>query len=593
MLSCAEKLSVLRSVMKGNGIDFYILPAYDPHFNEDIPGYWQVIKWLTGFSGSAATVIVTPVFAGLWTDSRYFIQAERELAGSGFEFVKIRVDGNNNYLDFIVENIKSGSKLGFDGRTFPVTAFRKLKSRLKEKEVVYVTDFDPLSAIWSDRPPLPGSVAFDHPAVICGMERSVKIELVRGRMSERKVPFHFLARPDEIMWLLNIRGNDLDYSPVILSFALISTDQVLLFADESKIPAKLAYEFDKLGIVILPYEDAADIISSVTDGFKVLADPETLSVSLYECFSEKAVLLEDKTIISDLKAVRNKTEIKNTEEVMIKDGVALTRFFFWLENLPKEGALTEVTLASKILEYRSKQEAFIGPSFETIIAFNENSALPHYTPKSGTEAGIGERGILLIDSGGQYMGGTTDITRTISVGVPTAKQKHDFTLVLKGHIDLADSKFPEGTKGYQLDAFARRPLWENGQNYGHGTGHGVGFCLNVHEGPQSISPAANKTAIRPGMVISNEPAIYRAGEYGIRTENLLLCYEDEITEFGKFLKFDTISLCYIDKSLIDKMLLDREEIRWLDKYHSVVFDKLGSSLSEEEKSWLKEKTAPL
>jgi Xaa-Pro aminopeptidase len=304
-------------------------------------------------------------------------------------------------------------------------------------------------------------------------------------------------------------------------------------------------------------------------------------------------VIEDTSIPARLKAVKNKTEIENISGAMIKDGLALTKFFFWLEKNLGDIPLTEVSLAEKLLDLRSQQEDFLGTSFASIIAFNEHSALPHYNPSEGPAALIGETGILLVDSGGQYFNGTTDITRTISVGLPSEFQKKDFTLILKGHISLALAKFPSGTKGYQLDILARRALWDNGLNYGHGTGHGVGFCLNVHEGPQNISPSANNTIIEPGMLISNEPALYREGEYGIRTENLILCYEDEETEFGQFLRFETMSLCIIDKSLIEVSLLSRIEINWLNSYHSEVFDKLSPYLNKEESVWLKEKTGPI
>jgi len=593
MHSSADKLKQVRSAIQNDGISHFIIYTADPHFNEDLPEYWQVIKWLSGFTGSTATIVVTQNFAGLWTDSRYYIQAERELSGSGFELLKAISGERYGYLDFLDENTSSESVIGIDGRIFSASAFRKLKRRLSGKNLTYVTGYDPITTLWADRPGLPSSVAFDHPVIFCGTDRTARIKEIRDQMSRKDVEFLFLASPEDIMWLLNIRGNDLFYSPLILSFALIDRDQILFFVDENKIPAVLASEFDDLGIVILPYDDVSSIVSQVTSGSRVLVDPETTSVFLYASLSEQAVIVEGKSTPSVLKAIRNKTEIKNTCDTMIKDGIALTKFFIWLENTIGRGDLSELSLAEKILDFRSMQEGFLGPSFETIVAFNANGALPHYTPSSDRNAFIGDRGILLVDSGGQYLGGTTDITRTLSIGTPSQVQKHDFTLVLKGHINLARAKFPEGTRGYQLDAMARIALWEAGLNYGHGTGHGVGFCLNVHEGPQGISPAANMTILLPGMVISNEPAIYREGEYGIRTENLILCFEDEVTEFGKFLKFDTISLCFIDKSLIERSLMSPAEIEWLDTYHSEVYNGLSSFLSDEEKAWLKVKTDPL
>jgi Xaa-Pro aminopeptidase len=593
MSSPIEKLKLLRAVMKERGVDTYIIPSSDPHLGEYIPEHWQVIKWLTGFSGSAAIIIVTDSFAGLWTDSRYFIQAEKQLKGSGFEFVRPGALQRNDFMDFICGNAKPNQKIGIDGRIFSISNFRRLKRRLVDLEVSIDADCDLIAGIWKDRPALPVSVAFDHPVRFSGKERSVKINEVREQMNKQNADYHFLTAVDDIMWLLNIRGNDLQYTPVLLSFALIGKKQILLFIDDSKIPTELASVFDKLGIVIFPYHEVAEIVPAVTEGSSVLLNPVTTSVDLYNSISKKAKIIEDISVPSRLKSIKNKTEILNIGNTMIKDGVALTKFFYWFDSNHGKIPLTENSLAEKLLECRSRQDDFIGPSFKTITAFNENSALPHYSPEEGTGSVIGERGLLLVDSGGQYMGGTTDITRTIPIGIPAPGQKKDFTLILKGHINLALAKFPNGTRGYQLDFIARRAMWGSGLNYSHGTGHGVGYCLNVHEGPQSISPADNKTFIEAGMLTSNEPAIYREGEYGIRIENLIICYEDEETEFGQFLRFDTVSLSYIEKSLIDRSLLDQKEIEWLNSYHQEVYDKVSPFLTNEERIWLKEKTEPL
>jgi Xaa-Pro aminopeptidase len=593
MDSPEKKLTFLRNALKENNIDFFILPSSDPHLGEYIPEHWQIVRWLTGFTGSAATVVITDSFAGLWTDSRYFIQAERQLKNTGFEFVKPRAFQRNDYMDFLYENTRKGNKIGIDGRIFSIAQFRTLERRLKDKEVSIETNCEIIDDLWTDRPELPFSLAFDHPMKFSGKARSVKISEVREQMKIENANYHLLTSNDDIMWLLNIRGSDLNYSPVLMSYALIGEEQILLFVNEAKILPKLASEFDKIGVILLPYEEVNEVIPLVTEGFYVLINPGTTSVSLYNSISKKSKIIERLSIPASLKAIKNKTEIENICNVMIRDGVALTKFFFWFDCNVGRLPMTEKLLSEKLLEFRSFQKDFLGPSFATIAAFNENSALPHYTTEPGSGSEIGERGLLLIDSGGQYMGGTTDITRTIPVGIPSAQQKKDFTLILKGHINLAMAKFPKETRGYQLDFIARRSMWGSGINYAHGTGHGVGYCLNVHEGPQSISPADNKTVIEAGMLTSNEPAIYRDGEYGIRIENLILCYEDEETEFGQFLKFDTVSFCYIEKSLIDRSLLDQKEIDWLNSYHSEVYDKLSPYLTSEEKIWLKEKTEAL
>ena len=474
--------------------------------------------------------------------------------------------------------------------------WRQIEKALWGKETNLVADTDLLSEIWIDRPDMPSSPAFDFPVSHAGKDRKLKIAEVREKMAGMNLEYHLLASPDDIMWLLNIRGRDLKYSPVLFAFAIIGPDQVLLFADELKIPFIMADEFDRSGIVILPYEDTGAVLSSLPEGSSILISPASTSLSLFRSIPAGMKVLEGYTLPGQLKAIKNSVETEHIGRAMIRDGVALARFFFWLEMNKDVVSLTECSLADKLTAFRAEQEGFLGESFQAIVACNGHAALPHYTPEAGTDAAIGSEGILLIDSGGQYLSGTTDITRTVSLGRPTLKQIMDFTVVLRGHIALACVKMPAGTKGIQLDILARMHLWDQGLNYGHGTGHGVGYCLNVHEGPASISPGNSgetRTVIQPGMLISNEPAVYREGEYGIRTENLMLCYEDEETEFGQFLRFETVSLCFIDKKMIDASLLTPAEKDWLNRYHATVYRKLGPWLSKAEEEWLREKTDPL
>lgn len=594
MTSFKEKLALLRVVLKEKKIDAYIIPSTDPHLGEYIPDHWRIIAWLTGFTGSSATVVVTESFAGLWTDSRYYAQAEVQLRDSGFELMRPASPDKTDFIWWIAENIDTGSKIALDGRIFSIEQIRKLKKTLDDTTVSFNFDCDLISVLWTDRPPMPGSHAFDHSTLYCGKERSVKIAEVREKMRIRGVDYHFLTLTDDIMWLLNIRGKDVKYSPLLTSFLIAGEEQIMLFTDENKIPLKLASEFDKLGIVMLPYEETAAILSALSPDSKILINSYTTSYTLYNSIPEGMKIIEDLTIPTCLKTVKNGVEIENIGKVMVKDGVALTRFFYWLERYSGSEPISELSLAAKLNDLRSEQENYLGPSFSTIAAYNKHGALPHYSATPESDFILETDGILLLDSGGQYLDGTTDITRTIAIGEPTAQQKRDFTYVMKGTINLALAKFPAGTKGYQLDILARKALWENGLNYGHGTGHGVGFCLNVHEGPQNIGAGSgSSTIIKPGMLISDEPAIYREGEYGIRIENLILCYEDEETEFGHFLKFDTVSLCYIDKSLIDTSLLDQREIGWLNSYQAEVYDKLSPHLTEQEMLWLKEKTSKL
>lgn len=592
MNSFLSNLDPLQALMKEKNIDVYIIPSTDPHLGEYIPEHWRQIAWLTGFTGSSATVIVTDKFAALWTDSRYYLQAENQLRGSGFTVMKPGPGETKDFIVWLTGNINTGSKIALDGRLYSIDWIRRIENSLMPKNILFDFTCDLISDLWTDRPPMPFSLGYEHSESFCGVARSIKIADVREQMNIKHIDYQLLTSVDDIMWLLNIRGNDIRYSPLLISFAIVGKEQVLLFIDESKVALKIASEFDKLGIVMLPYEETAGILATLPPDSSILLNPATTSSELFNSIQKGVKIIEDLTIPTRLKAVKNKIEIENISNVVVKDGIALTKFFHWLEQNAGQETISELTLGEKLDNLRAEGENYLGPSFSTIVAFNGHGASPHYTATVESDCIIGN-GILLIDSGGQYLDGTTDITRTIVIGKPVTRQKKDFTLVLKGTINLAKAKFPLGTNGYQLDLLARKALWENGLNYGHGTGHGVGFCLNVHEGPHNIGPVAGTdsgTVILPGMLISDEPAIYREGEYGIRIENLILCFEDVETDFGKFLKFDTVSLCYIDKSLIDISLLDQNEIDWLNTYHAKVYQKLSPYLTEEENRWLREKT---
>lgn len=587
------KLTRLRALMKKNDIDAYIIPNTDPHLGEYIPKHWRIVQWLTGFTGSSATVIIGKKFAGLWTDSRYFLQAEEQLSGSGFSMRKLNVPGELSWVEWLAEKMKKGNRIGVDGRIFSIGNLENLKKALDRKKVAIDIGCDLISEVWKERTPMPDSLAFDHQTVFSGKERSIKIGEVREQMIKMGIDSHLLTSVDDIMWLLNIRGKDLEYSPLLISYSIVSQEQVIMFTDEKKIPFKLAMEFDRIGIAILPYDNISTVLSRIKKGSTLLLTQGTTNAFLFNSISEKVNIIKDISIPTRLKAIKNVTETENIRRVMVKDGVALTRFLFWLEKNIKTKTITELSAAEKLLEFRMQQSDCTGASFATIAAYNEHGALAHYSPSAKTNSVLAAEGIFLIDSGGQYLDGTTDITRTISLGEPDRGQKSDFTLVLKGFINLALAKFPTGTKGYQLDILARKALWNSGLNYGHGTGHGVGFFLNVHEGPYSIGTGNSggiQPSIEPGLIFSDEPAIYRDGKYGIRTENLLLVLEDEKSEFGQFMRFETLSLCYIDTSLVDKSLLESVEINWLNNYHSIVYDRISPLLSEDEKKWLREKT---
>jgi Xaa-Pro aminopeptidase len=510
--------------------------------------------------------------------------------------VRLKIPHTPEYIDWLAGRMKKGSTVAVDGRLISAGQVTLLKTALREKGVKLTLKGDLVSRLWRERPPLPLKMAFAHPQEYAGESRRDKIARVRKRMAEMEIDYHLLTSCDDIMWLLNIRGDDIAYSPLLLSFAIVSDRQVMLFADEDKIPTAMKAEFDKDGVILLPYEMTEPVLGSLPEKSSILLNPATTSAALYASLPRGSGVTGEVTIPTRFKAIKNETEIRNLREVMIRDGVALTRFFYWLEQTIGRREVTELSAAARLEELRLEQEGCTGPSFSTIAAWNGHAALPHYVPSPATDAVLGSKGIFLLDSGGQYYGGTTDTTRTIALGKPDGDMKRDFTLALKGTLGLAMVKFPYGTRGYQIEVLARKALWDNGLNYGHGTGHGVGSFLNVHEGPQTIGSVATgdlKTVLEPGMVISDEPAIYREGRYGFRTENLVLCVDDSETDHGRFLKFETVTLCYIDTSLTEAALLDAREIEWLNSYHDKVWSELSPRLGADERKWLREKTLPI
>ncbi|HDZ41095.1 MAG TPA: aminopeptidase P family protein [Bacteroidetes bacterium] len=588
-----RKLAAIRTRMKNNGIAAYIIPVTDPHLGEYVPDHWRIIRWLTGFTGSAANVVITDSFAGLWTDSRYFIQAENQLKGSGFELVKLKIPHTPEYIDWLAANLAKGSLVATDGRIMPAGTVRMIEKAFARKRIKLDTGYDLISGIWKDREPMPQDEAFEHSLSYAGKSRKEKITEVREEMKAIGADYHLLTSLDDIAWLLNIRGGDVKFSPLFTSFAIISHIDVKLFAGLEKIPVNLRQKLKNDGVRLMAYDRVGPELEKLEEGRSIIITPGTTSALLFKAIPARVDIIEEISIPTRMKAVKNRVETENIRQVMIKDGLALTRFFYWLENSIGKIKISEISAADKLLEYRLQQADCEGPSFATIAAYNEHGALPHYCATPETDAELKPEGIFLLDSGGQYYGGTTDVTRTVCLGSPTERQKTDFTLALKGTINLAMAKFPLGTKGYQIEILARKALWEHGLNYGHGTGHGVGYFLNVHEGPQTIGTGASgdiKTILEPGMLTADEPAIYREGEYGFRTENLLLCVEDRETGYGTFLKFETVTLCYIDTSLIAKELMTEPEIIWLNEYHDRVYNLLSQLLPEKIKQWLKVKT---
>lgn len=579
--------------MKESGIDAYLIPITDPHLGEYVPDHWRIIRWLTGFTGSAANVVITHNFAGLWTDSRYFIQAENQLKGSGFEMVKLKIPHTPEYIEWLVANLKEGSTIATDGRIIPVSIVRLMERSFTRKRIGLETDVDLISSLWKNRELMPREKAFEHHLKYAGLSRIEKITLIRSRMQEMGAAYHIITSLDDIAWLLNIRGGDVKFSPLLTAFAIIGMNDIFLFVNRIKIPDSLGKKLEDDDITIMQYEEVSNELGKLEKGKGIIINPGTTSATLYKSIPEGVDIIEEISIPTRMKAIKNDVEIENIRQVMIKDGLALTKFFYWLEKSLGKIKITEISAADKLLEFRTQQEGCVGPSFATIAGYNEHGASPHYCATPETDVELKPEGIFLLDSGGQYYGGTTDTTRTVCLGTPTQQQKTDFTLALKGTINLALAKFPLGTRGYQIEMLARKALWDHGMNYGHGTGHGVGYFLNVHEGPQTIGTAASgdmKTILEPGMLISDEPAIYREGEYGFRTENLVLCIKDKNTEYGQFLKFETVTLCYIDTSLIEHELISDEETKWLNDYHELVYNILSQMLPEEIKNWLKKKT---
>lgn len=588
-----DRLTALRELMKKYFLDVYIIPSTDPHLGEYVPDFWRCIAWFSGFAGSAGTIVITRDFAGLWTDSRYFLQAEEQLRNTGIELVKIKIHHSPEYIDWLKEKLEYGSTIGFDGKVVSIGLTGKLEKTLEDKNIQINTSKDLIGEIWQNRPPLPDSKIFDFDVKFSGVSREKKLENVKQRMKEEGVDYHLLTALDDIAWIFNIRANDVKYSPLAVSFALIGFDNTSLFIDKKKIPDKLKKILSDAGISLMSYKEISKALMKLGKGTRIYLSPGSTNTWLYQSIPSFCKIIEGISIPAKLKAIKNPVEIEHVKNTMVKDGVALTRFFFWLERAIGKQKITEISASEKLNDFRNQQDLYQGPSFATIAGYREHGAIVHYEPTPDTDIELNPEGIFLLDSGGQYLDGTTDTTRSISLGNPTLEEKRDFTLVLKGTIALSLIEFPLGTRGFQIEVLARKALWENGLNYGHGTGHGVGFFLNVHEGPQTIGTGASgnlETILEPGMILSDEPGIYREGKYGIRTENLLLIEKSRKTEFGQFLKFKTLTLCYIDTKLVEKSLLLPEEKKWLNDYHIKVYDLISPYLTGKEKIWLKEKT---
>ncbi|HHD2753947.1 TPA: aminopeptidase P family protein [Clostridium perfringens] len=584
-----ERLEALRKVMKQKGIDYYIIPSGDAHQSEYVCEYYRGRAYMSGFTGSAGTLLVGMDKAILWTDGRYFIQALDELKGSGIEMFKMRIPGWPTLTEWLKENSKEGETLAFDGKVFSLSDYKEFKNLEEENKVKTKIDEDLLNEVWEERPNLPKEKAFLHEVKYCGKSAKEKLDEVREEMKKLGVKNYILASLDDIAWLYNIRGNDVKCNPVVLSYAIVKEDEAYLYVDKSKFTSNMEEELLKEGITLKEYDEIGEAIREL--GGKTLVDPAKISAYLYECIENKKDIIEGSNITTKLKAIKNETELENLKICQVRDGVAMVRFMKWLKENVGKIEISEISASDKLEEFRSLGELFKGISFGTIAGHKEHGAMMHYSATPESNYVLEQKGFLLIDSGGQYLDGTTDITRTFVLGQLTEEEKKDYTLVLKGHIGLMKAKFLKGTTGSALDIKAREPLWNEGIDYKCGTGHGVGFFLNVHEGPQSISPVPNKVALEPGMILTNEPGVYREGKYGIRTENTMVVVKDTYSEeFGEFYKFDTISLCPIDLAGLDISLLNEDEKVWLNNYHKKVYELLSPYLDEEEKEFLKNET---
>lgn len=581
--------------MAAHNLGACVVPSSDPHLSEYLPEHWQSRAWLSGFEGSAGTLVVTPSFAGLWTDSRYWEQADHDLARSGIQTMRAGSDGVPSVVDWLARELPEGSRVALHGQTLSVSMHRNWQSTLDARGIRLVCELDLPGEVWKDRPALPQAPVYEHEAPFACRTRAGNLAAVRQSMAERKADWHFISTLDDIAWLLNLRGSDVSYNPVFLAHALIGRDTARLFVAPGKVSEDLAQALGRDGVELAAYDAAGEALSCLPAGQTLLIDPArtTIGVIGAAAYVDKVEAVNPSHL---LKSRKSAAEIDHVRRAMEQDGAALCEFFAWFEQAQGVERITELTIDEKITQARARRENFVTPSFSTIAAYNANGAMPHYHATEQAHAVIEGDGLLLIDSGGQYLGGTTDITRVVPVGKPSLDQKRDYTVVLKGMVALSQAVFPRGIASPMLDPIARLPIWQAGAEFGHGTGHGVGYFLNVHEGPQAISyrtPINANMGMEPGMITSNEPGLYRPGKWGIRIENLVVNQPAFTTQFGEFLKFETLTLCPIDTRCILDELLTHEERAWLNSYHEQVRERLAPWVQGAAKEWLWARTQAL
>lgn len=589
-MSIDSRVNSLRNLMKERGIDAFIIPSADNHGSEYVSDYFRARAWISGFTGSAGTVVITSNEAHLWTDGRYFLQGEKELQGTSYVLEKLGEPGVKNHVQWLADNLEAGATVAFNGKVFTVAELDSLKASFAGKNINIKIEEDLFDMIWSDRPAMPKGEMFIHGIEYAGKTVAEKLTMVREQMNGEKISHFVLSSLDDIAWLLNLRGADVSCNPVFLSYILMDNNSCTLYIDKDKVTEEIGKYLSENNIEVKCYEELVEDIAKLKDDAVVTYDPTKTNLWAKDAINGSIKVIEKRNITTDLKARKNEVELKNVENAMVKDGVAMVKFFNWIKKNIGKIDITEITATEKLTGFRKENQGFVDISFETISGYGPNGAIIHYHATEENHSKIEPKGLYLIDSGAQYLDGTTDITRTLALGELTDEEITDYTLVLKGNISLSMAKFLYGIAGCNLDILARKPMWDRGIDYKHGTGHGIGYLLNVHEGPQGIRKEISNVTLEEGMMISNEPGIYRAGKHGVRLENLIAVKADVENEFGKFMKFDVLTYCPFDLEAVKVELLSEDEKAWLNNYHKVVFEKLQGHLNAEERAWLENAT---
>lgn len=590
--SITERIGRLRQCLREQSLSAFIIPSTDPHSGEYVPDHWKTREWVSGFTGSAGTAVITLEDAALWTDSRYFLQAADQLDGTGIRLMKDRLPDTPSIPEWLGQSLSPGAMVGVDGWVNTIGETQALREALAREGLTLRTDYDPVTRLWDDRPALPGTPVSIHPLEYAGVACHEKLAAIREKLLARGADGILLSTLDDIAWTLNLRGNDVHCNPVFVSYLLIISQESILYVRAEKLTTEVKAYLAQEGVNTEDYDDLQEDLRDYPYATLSL-DPGRTNEAVRQAVNPLTKVLLEESPVPLMKAVKNEAEIRGFHAAMLRDGVAMVKFLKWLEEAVPQGNETEMSIDRKLYECRAEQPLFRGISFDTIAGYKEHAAIVHYEATPETDKPLAPEGLLLLDSGAQYADGTTDITRTIALGETTDDERRDYTLVLKGHIGLTRACFPQGTCGTQLDVLARQAMWREGANFLHGTGHGVGAYLNVHEGPHQIRMNHVPTPLRPGMTVTDEPGIYRAGRYGIRTENTLLVVPYRETEFGTFYTFEPLTLCPIDTRPIVRSMLTAEETEWLNAYHRMVYDRLSPLLDEEHRAWLESKTKQL